>query len=482
MSFRISDIDSYLDLVARWAPAEPLPCPIAYHARRRADQVAIQGPEGDLSYRQLDRAVRAYVVGLKDSGAGRGARLAVQPIDQVHAILILFAGMRIGASTLLLSTRLPEEALTDALRATGAETRLNVAPTAVTGNDTDEVTNDAQSELIDPSIRATVLFTSGSSGAPRAAVHSAANHFSSALGSSSALALAPGDAWLMALPLYHVGGLAIVFRCFTAGATLVLRDEKASLGESLRRERVSHVSLVATQLGRLLAEKEPAPATLREVLVGGGIVPSGLIKRAIRSGYPIRTTYGSTETASQVATSQLWTDEREAYPAGRSLPNFKIRIASDREIVVKGDPLFMGYLSPEGLDRAIDDEGWYRTGDLGVLDSGELTVIGRKDAMFISGGENIQPEEIEREILNCEGVSSAIVVPVPDVEFGQRPVAFVDMREDDFDSIRLVLERRLPHFKIPDAFFPLTGDELEASTKARRSEFQLRAAELAAMH
>jgi O-succinylbenzoic acid--CoA ligase len=262
---------------------------------------------------------------------------------------------------------------------------------------------------------ATIIWTSGSMGRPKAALLTAANHYWSALGSAANLPLQPNDRWLINLPLYHVGGLSIIWRCLLAGAAIVLEGE------------ATHLSLVPTQLIRYL--RQGVAPTGNAVLLGGGPIPAPLIREARAAGWPIHTTYGLTEMASQVVTS----------PYGL-LPHRELRIADDGEIWVRGKTLFAGYWGGESYD-------WFPTGDLGRW-TGTLEVLGRRDNRFTSGGEKIQPEEIELALLACPGVERAVVVPRADPEFGHRPVAFVDGTPD--------IERlsHLPRYKHPVSYLP----------------------------
>ena len=119
--------------------------------------------------------------------------------------------------------------------------------------------------------------------------------------------------------------------------------------------------------------------------------------------------------------------------------------------------LFQGYVKGEKIAPALDKEGWFHTGDLGCLnEDGTLTVLGRKDNMFISGGENIQPEEIERHLCHIEGIVQAVVVPVKSEEFGSRPVAFVEIKDGIHISqkeIHSFLRDYLPSFKLPNQIY-----------------------------
>lgn len=135
------------------------------------------------------------------------------------------------------------------------------------------------------------------------------------------------------------------------------------------------------------------------------------------------------------------------------MPHREVSVAEDGEILVRGDTLFAGYVEGDGVDRQLDDEGWFHTKDLGELDpDGYLRVTGRRDNQFISGGENVQPEEIEAALCRIEGVEAAVVVPVPDEEFGERPVAFVRAPGGLPAGLEKGLEPMLPRFKIPITF------------------------------
>ena len=303
---------------------------------------------------------------------------------------------------------------------------------------------------------ATLIFTSGSTGAPKAALHTFGNHYYNALGSNSNIALQPGDRWLHSLPLYHVGGLSILFRCLLAGATIALPEPGTHLGEAIASFGATHVSLVATQLSRLLRE-DAHLSGLKAVLLGGGPVPASLVDDALSRGLPAHTSYGLTEMASQVTTTPPGAAPEELRSAGRVLPHREISISEEGEIVVRGETLFAGYVEGENVDRPLDTDGWFRTRDLGEVDEeGYLRVSGRTDNLFISGGENVQPEEIEDVLCRLEGVDEAVVVPVPDEEFGARPFAFVRTNGLGLEPEYLAksLEPVLPRFKIPISFHP----------------------------
>lgn len=327
------------------------------------------------------------------------------------------------------------------------------------------------------------IFTSGSSGRPKAALLSFGNLHAAATASNEAVPLAKGDRWLLSLPLYHVGGLSIVYRCLLAGATMAIPEADEGLAESLERYAPTHVSLVATQLYRLLQYESSAArlAQCKTVLVGGGPMPEGLVRDAVARGVRLVTSFGMTETAAMMCCTRPGDPPERLSTSGRLLRDGTMRIAEDGEIQVRGPQLFLGYLREDGsLDRPLTEDGWFRTGDLGFFDeAGYLHIDGRKDNRFISGGENIQPEELEEALRGLDGVEEAVVVPVADAEWGQRPVAFVKLRGGGVPvpaDLEERLRERLAGFKIPRAFYPWP-EEAGPGLKVQRKIFEALARE-----
>ena len=153
----------------------------------------------------------------------------------------------------------------------------------------------------------------------------------------------------------------------------------------------------------------------------------------------------------------------------------QVKISEDREILVRGKTRFMGYVQENGLIEPFDKYGWFATGDLGDLVDGCLRIQGRKDNMFISGGENIQPEEIEKAICQVAGIQEAVVVPVRDSLFGFRPVAYCN---GEFDPVKLAvtLRKTLAGYKIPVIFYDWpAGNQYFSGIKINRIAFKKRA-------
>ena len=218
------------------------------------------------------------------------------------------------------------------------------------------------------------------------------------------------------------------------------------------------MSLVQTQLHRLLQipRWQALTGRLRAALVGGSALSTSLLRQARDQGLPVCASYGCTEMASQVATTHPG-DPDETFTAAPVLPHRKAAVAADGEILLGGRTLCLGYLDQERVRPAAGDGGWFASGDLGRLDDGKLSVTGRRDARFISGGENIQPEEVEQALLEHPAILAAVCVAVPDPEFGSRPAAFLAVEPGPLPppDIEAHLDTRLARFKHPAHYFAL---------------------------
>lgn len=448
-------------------------CPLADAAAMSPHETALVSGEHVMVFFELDEMASRVARNLKRLGVRPGDRVALFLETSWQTVAILFGCWRAGAAACPLNTRLPRAAVLDQVRE--LEARFLIARVAEPlGGEFAAVRVHGPDELLiyrmaepdeEPNwplrldAPATVLFTSGSTGKPKAAEHTMANHYYSARGANQNIRLGSRDCWLLALPLYHVGGLGILFRCALAGAAMAIPEPGESIERAQERYGATHLSLVPTQLYRLLAGPG-VPESFRKIkalLLGGAPTPPAVLAEALSRQWPVFTSYGLTEMASQVCTMTPSSPPDKRMTSGRVLNHREIRIAPDGEILVRGPTLFNGYVGNGALDRARDADGWFATGDLGALDAdGYLTVHGRKDNMFISGGENIQPEEIEGWLASMPEIEEAAVAPRPDEEFGARPIAFVRWRAEALtdDEVRARLARVLPRYKIPIAFLP----------------------------
>jgi O-succinylbenzoic acid--CoA ligase len=215
--------------------------------------------------------------------------------------------------------------------------------------------------------------------------------------------------------------------------------------------RITLLSLVPTMLKRLF-ERQPAwtpPAHLRAILLGGAAVPPALAEEAARRAWPVLKTYGLTEACSQVAT---WPYGEPLATAGGCppLPGIEVRVR-DGIIELYGPQLMTRYL-PETDESPFTADGWLRTGDLGHLDEdGRLQVLGRRDEVIVTGGENVAPGEIERVLEEHPGIAEAMAFGIPDEEWGEAlAVALVASGDEPVDSdLRRHVGERLARYKMP---------------------------------
>jgi len=268
-----------------------------------------------------------------------------------------------------------------------------------------------------------IVATSGSTGTPKGVMLTAKNLYSSAVASNGRLGLSPEGRWLNVLPLRHIGGLSIIFRCLQSGAEMVLLEsfDPVEVWQQILHQGITHISLVPTMLYRLLEVSKGGrpPAGLHSVLVGGGALPKALAHKALSEGWPLCVTYGMSETASQVACDINPEIGRPEGYVGLPLDGFSVRVDPDGCIAVAGDAVMAGYLNPL-KERGVGlQDGWFKTGDLGRIDKqGNVHVVGRADAVLISGGVNIHPAQVEQQLMSCSGVSQVAVIGVADMEWG----------------------------------------------------------------
>jgi len=254
------------------------------------------------------------------------------------------------------------------------------------------------------------------------------------------------DLWGNCLPLSHTGGLTIIFRALLSGTGIYLwnRFETSTVASDIQEHPgIRRISLVPTMLKRVMEFSAgngiPPPETLEQILLGGGPASSELIAKARKAGWPVCFSYGMTETCGQVA-SQKPDGSDPAGSVGSLFPGHELSIRDERgsEVAtgsagllrIRGPQVFPGYFSD---DRQIvsskagpDRDGWFETGDFARLDAqGHLFIEARRTDLIISGGENVNPAEIEDILTGCPLISEAAVTGLPDEEWGQMVIAFV---------------------------------------------------------
>ena len=314
-----------------------------------------------------------------------------------------------------------------------------------------------------PNETALILFTSGTTGEPKGVRLTLGNLVASATASAFRLGVDPSDRWLCCLPVSHMGGLAPTVRTVLYGTTLVVQREfdVAETARTLDEYRITEVSLVPTQLKRLLDSGWTPGSVLETVLLGGAPATDALLDRADSAGVPVYPTYGMTETASQISTATP--GQRRAHPGtvGQPLVCTDVTVLDDAqpvdpgehgELVVDGPTVTPGYLDTAHTDEAFGEYGFH-TGDVGYRDEcGRLWVVGRRDEVIVTGGELVAPDEVVEALITHEGVDDAAVVGLPDEEWGEQVAAVVVGRDSESPTEAMLREHcreRLASFKLP---------------------------------
>ncbi|HEV3320062.1 MAG TPA: AMP-binding protein [Solirubrobacteraceae bacterium] len=421
-------------------------------ARTRPESTAFEGPEGASSsctYAELHAAARRAAAALSSRGVGREDRVAIALAPGPAFAETLHACLLLGAVAVPVDLRLAqvEHAHVCAGASVVVSETLSAGPYAEAGS---ELVLDERHDL---DAVAAVIHTSGTTSAPRPIELTYGNFLWSALGSAVALDLDPGERWLCALPVSHVGGLSILVRSAIYATTAVVHErfDTDLVLRALREHDITLVSLVSTTLARLLDAGLERPPVLRCALTGGGPVPDALIGRAREAGVPVSSTYGLTEACSQVTTagpSLFCTrvridgasgDGELEHPAEKSGGYSHIG-----EILVSGPTVAPGSRGPDG---------WLRTGDLGSLDEhGFLQVTGRVADTIVSGGENVAPAEVEAVLESHPDVLEAAVLGRPDPAWGEAVTAIVVPRPGatlEDSTLRAYCAERLARYKVP---------------------------------
>ena len=375
-------------------PIDPwLPRAAAQHPQR----VALEAPEGELTYAELLEAARI--------DAAPGSRIALALPPGLEFAVALHACLVARAAAMPVDPRLGEAE--QAALIASADLVLD-GPLPSCGAAQPVPPRDGDTAL--------VVHTSGTTAAPRPVELSFGNVQANALGSAVALGLDPDERWLCPLPLSHVGGLMVLLRSAIYGTRAVLGGAERAAADD-----ITVVSLVPTQLRRLLDAGARPGARLRVVLLGGAAATPDLLEEARAAGWPVRATYGLTQACSQVAVD------------GRPLPGVAVTLADD----------------------------------------GRLEIVGRKSDTIVTGGENVAPAEVEAALLAHPAVADAGVFGRPDPEWGEAVTASVVLRAPaDPQELREWVAGRLARFKVPKSVEPAEALARTASGKLLRRELR----------
>ncbi|MBM7697705.1 O-succinylbenzoic acid--CoA ligase [Kurthia huakuii] len=429
------------------------------------------------TYKQLNEQSKQYASKLITLGIERGDRVAIYAPSTPAIIQMMLACMQLKCEMVLLNLRLSAYELAYQLDDAAASAILvadelveRLPETAIVLHRFSAIEAAAETPSLfndtwDDAATMTIMYTSGTTGFPKGVRQTVGNHVAVATSSLYNTGLRDDDAWLCTMPLFHISGFSMLVKCLVQGVRLDLYkkfDEK-TIATELVNGTVSHMSVVAVTLERLITELEARGAVVspkfQMMLAGGGPVPESYLLRGFDRGIHIAQTYGMTETASQVATLSSEDALRKIGSAGKPLFFNHVRIdgalkpGDIGEICVKSAQVTPGYIGRFSQCDSTKD-GWLHTGDVGYLDAeGYLYVVDRRSDLIISGGENIYPAEIENVLAAHPAVKEVGVCGIDSDEWGQVPAAFIVAKDAaQCTQLEAYCQERLAHYKVPKSF------------------------------
>jgi o-succinylbenzoate---CoA ligase len=312
-----------------------------------------------------------------------------------------------------------------------------------------------------------LMFTSGTTGDPKCAEITHENVFYNAVATKLRLGVSGDDSWLLSLPLYHIGGISIVLRSVLYGIPVIVpsNPDTDSIIEAIYAHTPSMMSFVPTMMYRIVERGVNPIPSHRSVLLGGGPVSKDLFNRFTGDGWKIAMTYGATEASSQITTKHPL-DEKNPGSAGMPLPGTNVRIiqedetevppGTEGEITVRSPSLMRGYYRRPDMTEKVIRDGWYHTGDYGYCtEDGYLYVVSRRDDLIVSGGENVNPVEVEHVLREHPSIADVCVFPYPDDEWGEIVACAIVIRGGDInlENIKRFVTGKIPSFMIPKRIF-----------------------------
>jgi O-succinylbenzoic acid--CoA ligase len=464
-----------------------------FDAAREAPQApALIEGERTLSFDELAARAEPFA---RTLARERPAALQLTPRADVPSLLWLYAAFATATPVLTLHTRATAaeisqvSALIDAVPPNpNWPVPTHEASSLAAGDRDCSAPHDAEAPLV-------FIPTSGSTGEPRLVELSRRAVVASAEASAANLGWQADDRWLLCLPLAHTGGLSIVLRCLLARKPVVLFDAGtegalARIAELARSiERASLVSLVPSLLDALLDAGFRGHPGLRAVLLGGAACSPALARRAHAAGIPLLTSYGLTETASQVVTRRYaerlepLAEHAGCVSAGHAVPGVEVALEGGL-IAVRTPSLFSRYVGASPREPAAADEparragGWLVTSDRGAFgSSGELYVLGRADDLIVTAAEKVDPIEVENALLELPDVRGACVFGTISERFGHVITAAIvtsDAALTDPETLGRLLAHRLARHKWPRRVLRVDSLPLTPSGKLDRRQCQAR--------
>jgi fatty-acyl-CoA synthase len=447
---------------------------LAERARITPDRVALVSVEtGErLTYAQLNDRANGAAAMILDAGLEPGDRAGLFAANSIDFIAFFFGALKAGVIVVPLSTRATPHELSIIAADCGMNvlfhdgsapdvhgvtlTKLNIGPT----------TRPLPHRVIDPESIACLLYTSGTTGKPKGVMIPHRQLFANGYNTAISWGLREDDIAPIFTPLHHAGGVAVfLIPLFLLGGTIVLHRgfDVAEVWETIERERCTIVLGVPTIWKMLLDAPQFATVDLRHVrwfISGGAPLPAYLIDAYAQRGVTLKQGYGLTEVGVNCFTMTIEDARNKPGSIGRPMMFTDIRLVDDAgndadtgEMWLRGPHVSSGYWNNPAATAEAYVDGWFRTGDIARIDAdGYFFIAGRRKEMFISGGVNVYPAEVEAELLQHPNVSDAAVIAIADETWGEVGIAFVVARDVAAADLTDFLTTRLTRYKIPRKF------------------------------
>jgi len=405
---------------------------------KNPNKTAIISENASITYLELDSWIQSTQIKIQ-----KYRRISFIPFVSIESIVLIFAALRENIKICLLNHRTPSNYRKNIEDFFNPDISFNSIDDLIMLTNKNEYQSISTIQIpVEPNL---YIPTSGSTAEPKIACLSYQNFLKNAQVANRKLNFTECDKWILSLPLFHVAGISILFRVFTACATVTIAKDK-----DFFKLDGNFISLVPTQLNGMLDSSDLYKEKFKCILMGGAPLSERSFSKAKKLGFPIAMSYGMTETASQVFISKTPKLINGVFYLGFPDNHCKIHLNKKRELLVRGPSVFYNYYKKKTKLK------WFQTHDiLKYHKTYGYAFFARSKELFISGGENIYPEEIERHIMKCSGIDLAYVIGIENEVYGHVPTAFVHGKNYDVDEIKKYLLLNLPKYMLPVEFFKI---------------------------
>lgn len=368
--------------------------------------------------------------------------------SSLEQLYLFFSCLNLGLVPVLIHSKTPQVLINDYFFDLDASYIFTSAPELT------DSSNVSSSLNLNPNLNF-ILLTSGSSGKAKFVLLTLNNMIASAKVVSKVLNFNKNNIWFNCLPLHHVGGLSIVFRCIVTGASMLL--DKFSLA-SFSNLSYTHISIVKSMAYELFKNEITPPVSLQVFLCGGSPFSNDEINFFKNKKFPIFLSYGCTEFGSQIACSFLY---RSSNLSLNFLDHVHFKINNRNELLIKGDALFLGYWHKKtgSYVLELDNDDYFNTKDIVYIDQNKIIDIKSPENRSISGGENLNLNQIKAVLYKFKGVKNVHVSTIDHLKYGKRPIAYLDINGPfpGDEKLRNYCKKNLPPYACPDFFLPFSS-------------------------